>query len=288
MVYANTNASHRRSHLLYVNGVEIPCESANVSFGTWRFPEISVELPPDRRLYRMGADDKLQAALFYLDTHAYAKPTYCLLAEGEVVTWGYRRTGNSRHISMQAVDPLATLTQLFLFYLSDISQAFGNTPTKNKSDAILSNIPGRFFYKTLNTGDKGQIINRPVDLLLNAIGSVSGTINSIPVYSRRTVVVNALKRSQATVTGANPATGQQVYDKAKATVGQGVPSIFNAEAGPTRFSNPGLIRYAINSAGNIQAPGTNAQELYNWCKGANTLVSTPVGEIAVGGLVQRS
>lgn len=288
-LFNNLASGTPRHFLLYLNGIEVPCETATVGFGTWRFPEMRLTLPADPLLYRIGADDKLQAALMYLDTHAYQKPTYCLLSEGEIVSWGYSRSGNSRSMELMAIDPLATLTSLFIFYVSDIHSALGNTVDSVRAGAagnemFSSTLPLGFFYNQLNP--KGSVVDRPIDFVLNIVNSVTGLVGGVQVFSRKKDLQDAISRSQKTLRASDAVKGSDIAQVALTALGR-QPSAIEAKEGPTEFSAPGLIRYAA-SRNNLNLPGPGAQALYDHCKANNTLVSGAVGSIVPGALMFES
>lgn len=296
-VFYNQTTGRPRHMLLYMNGVEIPCETASMSFGIWRFPEYTFDVPADALLHRIGADDKIQSALFYLDVHAYEKPTYCLLGEGEIVSWAYNRSGSSRNIQLYAIDALSTLTQLFLYYINDVNSALGNTINAREAGAAgnvvaMSALPLGFFYEALQAGG-GKTINRPVDLLLNIMGSLSGydSATKTPVYSRKKSLLELVTRAQQLVSGAKAPTGDVIAASAKRVIGRGVPGSLSTDTGPRSFSNAGLVVHAARDNNlNLLAAVASAtpQGLYTYCQANNTFTTSDLGPTIPGALMFES
>ena len=162
--------------LVYVNGVRIPAISVSVTSGIFSPISASIEVPPHRLLSRVGADDRLQVAVFYLDCWYYAdKPQWALLFEGEVTGWVYANQGTSRTLSLSVASHLTLLTQLFFFFLSGKS---AGTSSMAKPDRefpnqlnIKSRFPGSFFTQGVH---KKQPIARPFDIIENIIAAVTG------------------------------------------------------------------------------------------------------------------
>lgn len=162
--------------LVYINGVRIPATSVSVTSGIFSPIAASIEVPPHRLLSRIGSDDRLQVAVFYLDCWYYAdNPQWALLFEGEVTGWSYANQGNSRSLSLSVASHLTLLTQLFFFFLS------GNTAGTSKVAKpdrefpnqlnIKSRFPGSFFTQGVH---KKQPIARPFDIIENIIAAVTG------------------------------------------------------------------------------------------------------------------
>lgn len=279
-----------RQFLLYMAGVEIPATSASVSFGTFRFPEITVDVPPDPLLHRIGADDRIPLTLFYQDHWAYSKPTYCLLAEGEVTGWGYQRTGSSRSITFQAIDPMAILTSLFLFYISDVDSALNNSTQTRKSqdsgkDITLNSLPLNFFYKFLQTS--GDTVKRPIDILLNVIGSVTGFVGGLPTYSKSRQLQELVNRTATAATTNRTVQGIDIYQQARKIVDRGVASPQLSKEGPTFFSSPGLVRFVAKQVG-ITLPGPSAQAIFDFCNEKKTTTTAGLARNIQGALLFES
>ena len=114
----SVNMLNQASWLVYINGIEIPVCGLTVDYGVWQTPTLSLKMVPHTILTRIGAEDRLQVAVFYLDHHWNpGNPEFCLLGEFEVVGWSYQNTPSGRYINLSCVSQLQILEQLH-FYLS--------------------------------------------------------------------------------------------------------------------------------------------------------------------------
>lgn len=118
---------HRGAWLLYLNGIEVPCAQATVSYGVGVIPEATISFPPHRFLHRLGTEDKVEVVLFYLDDLADpANPEFRLLFEGEIIGWSYTSSGSGRQMTFNAVADISILTQLHFFFLNNVDAVAAN------------------------------------------------------------------------------------------------------------------------------------------------------------------
>jgi hypothetical protein len=107
--------------LVYLNGLEVPVISVNTSFGIWKFPTATLEMVPHPCLQRLGNEDRIQVAIFFLDVFKDPNdPTFRLLGEFEVTGWGYSNSAYGRAIQLNCVSHLQIFAQLFFFYMSNV------------------------------------------------------------------------------------------------------------------------------------------------------------------------
>ena len=112
---------HRGAWLVYVNGIEIPCTSVNVSYGVGMIPEASLSFPPHKLLHRLGTEDRVEVVVFYLDDLANpTKPEFRLLFEGEIIGWSYTSSSSGRQMTFNAIADIAIFTQLYFFFLNNV------------------------------------------------------------------------------------------------------------------------------------------------------------------------
>lgn len=187
----SSNEFYRASWLVYINGLEIPVASANVSFGVWSAPALSLDLLPHYLIRRLGAEDRIQVVGFYLDYHWDPdNPTFRLLDEFEVVGISYRNTPVGRYIQLNCLGHLTFFKQLNFFYISsvdDIAQALSKTNQTDTSTINQTKVlyPFSLFYEGLltMTADKqhGTPIKRPVEFVMNVfkalLAAVEGSEN---------------------------------------------------------------------------------------------------------------
>lgn len=178
--------------LVYINGLEIPVSRVDVNYGIWQMPTLTLQMVPHPILTRIGAEDRLQVAVFYLDTHWDPEdPQFCLLGEFEVVGWGYNNTPRGRYIALSCVSHLQIFEQLKFYYISSISDIAGSVGTPAASEAKLY-YPASLFLEglitpppdqdapsdTAGTVDPNNYIKRPIDLVLNLFRALRRPIDT--------------------------------------------------------------------------------------------------------------
>lgn len=188
------DAPHRPMVLCYIAGVECPIISAAVSYGVWKIPEASVAVFPDPEFQRLGAQDRVPIVLFYLDEHYHEAPTWCLLFEGEITGWTYTNTPLGRTINFQCVADIAVWTQLFLFYMTNLSgvvQGTTNRTTEQLSQAVAV-YPYALFKRGLIVEGDNTDIKRPFDFAYNIVRNLIG--QNVPLSLRSVPAVNFFSR----------------------------------------------------------------------------------------------
>ena len=181
------NTPKQAAWLVYINGLEIPVMSVSAHFGVWQFPTLTLEMVPHPILTRIGAEDRLQVAVFYLDHHWEPQnPTFRLLGEYEVVGWAYRNTPRGRSITLSCVSHLQIFEQLKFFYISslnDMTRALSPAENSKGDTAQVVKVlyPASLFREGLTAPavqtDKGTsegsavdvdaYIKRPIDFVTN-------------------------------------------------------------------------------------------------------------------------
>lgn len=166
--------------IVYINGIEVPAKSVNLRFGVWQMPEMQIEMTADPVLARLGAEDRVQVAVFYLDDCDVVpgvKPEFRLFGEGEITGWGYRNTGSGRSISFTVVNQVAIYTQLTVHFLNSFEDLVGDSTNPAQGVTNLSTPSSSLVYPLalftqglLQTGDvKADFIKRPFDFLYNCV-----------------------------------------------------------------------------------------------------------------------
>lgn len=197
------NDPHQGAWLVYINGIEIPCPSVTVSYGVWAIPEANITLAPHKLLHRLGAEDRLEVVIFYLDTTLDpANPQFRLLFEGEIVGWSYRNSAVGRMMSFNAVADISIFTQLYFFFLNNVDTvaSFYTQPGANVTGYAQAGafFPFALFQQGLLTTDQGQnkgppkpTITRPYELIYNA---VKGMVSNKATQGRAIPAVNFFSR----------------------------------------------------------------------------------------------
>ena len=166
----------RLSYLVYLAGVEVPCVDVNIQCGKGQDSSASITLAPHSILAEFGQGDKVQAAIFYLDSWYHSKsPTWCLLYEGYVSSIQYAYSALRRQVVLNIKPNIAALSNLYLEFLGG-EAASGKISTKaNKSIpnqiTLKGKFPGRLF--TVGMADKEKI-RTPYEFYQNIILATTG------------------------------------------------------------------------------------------------------------------
>lgn len=205
----STNRLHNGSYLCYINGIEVPVQSVSVRYGVWQIPEATIEMVPDPVIQRIGAEDRVQVAVFYCDDFLSTDDSdinWCLLFEGEIVSWGYQASSASRVMTLTAVNQIAIFTQLFIHYLTNldnsVSAAVGMKENQTASFTVAESeitFPVSLFTHGLVSPGSATPITRPFEFMYNIVKSTIGKFdrNDLPTPVRETV------RKQKSVPSAN-------------------------------------------------------------------------------------
>jgi len=177
------NYPHEGAYLVYINGIEVPVEAVSINSNVGGVPPTAtLQLAPDPILARLGAEDRVEVQVFYLDDifpqiDQKKEPDFRLLYEGEITGWSYVNTARGRSLSFRCRNFLKILEDLKPSYITGFASVAQSTTDAPQGDevAFLANpllFPwSRFFYGLDQTQEK--LIRRPYDLIMNAIDSVS-------------------------------------------------------------------------------------------------------------------
>lgn len=184
----SSSAPRQAAFLVYINGLEVPAKSASLRYGVWQIPEMQIEMVADPVLVRLGAEDRVQVVVFYLDDCDVAlgvTPQFRLFGEGEITSWGYRNTSSGRSIVFTVVNQIAVFTQLFVQFMTTLDDMIGHAtnPGAGITDvATPSNqlvYPFALFQQGLmpGAGEAPTQITRPFEFLYNAVrGMISSRV----------------------------------------------------------------------------------------------------------------
>lgn len=172
------STAYRGGWLVYFNGIEIPVLSVNTGVAVGNFPQATVALAPDVTMKRIGAEDRVRMTVFFLDsirptldTGSGSRPTWRLLFDGEIVSWGWSYSPQGRSLTYTAVDPLEALGRIqpsLWSSLDSIGVDRVATDGVGISGVVNPWAPG---YSLLKKGLRGQErdIERPFDFLENVL-----------------------------------------------------------------------------------------------------------------------
>lgn len=187
--------AHRGAWLVYLNGIEVPCPNVSVSYGVGQIPEATLNFPPHRLLHRVGAEDRLEVAIFYLDTLIEPEnPQFRLLFEGEVVGWSYVNSATGRQLSFNAVADIAIFTQMNFHFLNSADAIAGHVVANDPSGVPQAGsvYPFSLFKKGLvytenvsNNKVPAPDITVPFEILYNVVrglvdANLSPRVRSVP------------------------------------------------------------------------------------------------------------
>lgn len=176
---------HEGSFVVYFNGVEVPVQSIQVHMGVGEIPRASVNMAPDKELQRLGAEDRVQVAAFYLDDTytemAGVDPDFRLLFEGDIVGWQYTNSNHGRVLQFTAINFLKVLDELYVAFVQGLDSLVTGTleTLKNPAQWLSAHFgptfPASLLYVGLDTEAK-KLIRRPYDLVENALRVCTGSL----------------------------------------------------------------------------------------------------------------
>lgn len=170
------------SFLVYINGIEVPAKAVSLRYGVWQVPEMSIEMTADPVLVRLGAEDRVQVAVFYLDDCDVAPgvtPMFRLFGEGEITAWGYRNTPGGRSIVFTVVNQIAIFSQLFTEFMTSVEDMVNEatSPSRDVNRLVTPSSQLIYPYALFTQGlleapdeqGRGAFIKRPFDFLYNTV-----------------------------------------------------------------------------------------------------------------------
>lgn len=110
------NQPEEAAFLVYINGIEIPVQGATVRMGVGEYPSATITTAPDANLIQLGAQDRVQVAIFYKDNH-YSKsiggaPDFRLMFDGDIVGWTYVTAAGQRQMRFSCVAHVEVLDHI--------------------------------------------------------------------------------------------------------------------------------------------------------------------------------
>lgn len=196
----SVNSLNQAAWLVYINGIEVPVIGWTVNYGLWSFATATLNMVPHPTLQRIGAEDRLQVAIFYLDLFwDVNQPTFRLLGEFEVIGMSYIGSGFSRQISLNCISPLQIFNQLKFFYMASVDDTLRGALPSTKSDPTVSQIPKPMYPASLflegltqpQTTGIDSFIKRPVDLVLNIFRSLLSDTENVQSSTTTSVTIPA-------------------------------------------------------------------------------------------------
>ena len=194
-----TNQPEEGAFLVYFNGVEIPSSGVSVSMGLGTYPTAEVTVAPDSGLIQLGAQDRVQVAIFYKDNH-YTRvvgkaPDFRLIFDGEIIGWSYVTAAGERRMRFSCVAHAEVLDHLLPEFVTGVEGIALNAASAPETGAANSPLlqteltfPWSLFFFGLNPTelvddsktavDQDELkgfIRRPYDIIRNMLRAISGT-----------------------------------------------------------------------------------------------------------------
>lgn len=188
MTEFSASVPHNAAAIVYVNGIEVPVVRVSRRYGVWQVPEVQVSMIPDPVLTRLGAEDRVQIEVFYLDdtpVDPSVAPQFRLWFDGEITGWGYQSLSSGRVITFTAVAQIAIFSQLFVQFLTTFDDLLGHS-TLPGAEATGVGVPTSQIVFPFSLFKQGLIpsgglaqdsssITRPFDFMYNVIRNMIGS-----------------------------------------------------------------------------------------------------------------
>lgn len=189
-----SSAPRQAAFIVYINGLEVPAKSVSLKLGVWDLPEMQIEMVADPVLIRLGNQDRVQVAVFYLDdcdVDPSVTPQFRLFGEGEITGWGYRNTSAGRSIVFTVVSQIAIWQQMIVQFLTNVDDMAGHA-TLAPDPSEIANTTGTelvypyvLFQQGLVPSTTGStLIVRPFDYMYNCVKAM---ISSVVPADRQSV-----------------------------------------------------------------------------------------------------
>lgn len=188
---------HRGAWLCYINGLEVPIVGWQVEYGVWQIPTATIHLFPERCVERIGAEDRVQVALFYLDHWAGPHAEFRLMFDGEVIGWSYQHSHGQRTIALSCQAHIQIFQQLFFFYMTTMDDVVAAGTQENLAQNLQTAgffYPYELFHQGLikRADEPNKMIERPFDLVYNVIAGLISTL--VPTANRSSPMLNFFSR----------------------------------------------------------------------------------------------
>jgi len=168
------NSATRVDYKVYIAGVLVPCSSVTVTTSVPGTSSAQLSLPAHPLLISLGEGDRLQVAIFYLDSKKdTGELQWCLLFEGYIAGQNFVSSPMSRQVTFFAMSNIGIFDSLYLEFLGGKGRGKVGKADKITPDEITmkGNYPRRFFTEGLNNK---VYVKRPFDLIGNIFLATTG------------------------------------------------------------------------------------------------------------------
>ena len=168
------NSATRIDYKVYIAGVLVPCNSVTVSTSVPGRTSAQFTMPAHPLLLSIGKTDRLQVAIFYLDSSREdGELQWCLLFEGYLAGQNYVSSPTSREASFFAFSNIGVWDNLYLEFLGGKGKGTVGKADKVTPDEIT--MKGNFPRRLFTEGLKNKVyIKRAFDLIGNIFLSTTG------------------------------------------------------------------------------------------------------------------
>lgn len=168
------NSTTRVDYKVYIAGVLVPVTRVVVNSSVGASSTAQLAMPAHPMLLGIGKNDKLQVAIFYLDSDpTTAEFNWNLMFEGYLAGTSYAASAVSREITAFCLSNINILDNLYLEFLGGKGGGKVGKPDKLAPNQITmrGRYPRRLFTKNL---DNKVYITRPFDFLGNILLATTG------------------------------------------------------------------------------------------------------------------
>lgn len=178
------NSATRLDYKVYIAGVLVPCSSVTVSTSAPGRASAQFTIPAHPLVLGLGKTDRLQVAIFYLDsTREDGELQWCLLFEGFLAGQNFVSSPTSREITMFSFSNISVWDNLYLEFLGGKGKGKVGKADKITPDEIT--MKGNFPRRLFTEGLKNKVyIKRAFDLIGNIFLSTTGRFLDRDIASR--------------------------------------------------------------------------------------------------------
>ena len=107
---------------VYVAGISMPYTAITITQSFNALPQCTVALPPERRLFGLGRNDRIPIQVFIEETFVGNQDQYILMFEGEITSTGYSNTSLRREFTITATSNLAFLQDVNFELITNLDE----------------------------------------------------------------------------------------------------------------------------------------------------------------------
>jgi len=181
---------YQAAWLCYINGLEIPVNGVDISYGVWQMPTANITMTPHPIIERIGEQDRLQIALFFLDEFIEpANPQFRLMGEFEVIGWSYASSSNGRSLVLHCVSQIQIFKQIRFSKLS----AYNEKVKRKDAGEYLNPFTGENNLDGVDAGYTGSVTDNFESELDTTVDA--GAAENVSAAAVKPYTVDILKSS---------------------------------------------------------------------------------------------